>query len=135
MFEKLRVKGGVVLARFCPGVQVTQLHAQNRRLQRVKPAVHADNLGVVLLPRAVGAQESQTSAIERSRAVTMPPSPAQPRFLEGKKLKHPKSPMLADFLPIVGDANGLGGIFNRRPANVFAAILERGCIAADSPNR
>ena len=65
-------------------VEVGQLHAQDRRLELVQARVVADLLVGDLVVGAVEAQRARALGDCSSEVVIMPPSPKQPRFLEGK---------------------------------------------------
>ena len=73
-----------------------------RRLDRVEAEVAADVLVEVLRLGAVVPEQRELVDTRASSLVTiMPPSPAAPRFLLGKKLKQPTVPMLPALRPFV----------------------------------
>ena len=91
--EDLGVVRGVPRARGVPGLEVAELHAQHRRLERVEARVHADHAVPVLAASCrARAACGCTSATSASWHVTRPPSPKPPRFFVGKKLKHASGP-------------------------------------------
>ena len=130
------IYGRAFLPGFCPILEMTEFHPQNGRLKRIETAVHAQE---VHSGTWFGCRERAEVAaglpLPASRAVTMPPSPAHPRFLDGKKLKQPDVANAANFLPVIRGSDRLRGILDHRQGMLRSAICRIGRSSAASPNR
>ena len=56
-------------------VEITELHVQDGCMHAVEPTVDAENVGMVLHPAAVPAEDVNSCSHWRRRVTTVPPSP------------------------------------------------------------
>ena len=98
--EQFTVPCGVRSPFRVPFAQVRQLHAQNRRLQRVEPEI-APNLAVDVfrLRAVVSKQPHVIGELTRRWSSRDPPSPNPPRFFVGKNEKQPMVPSVPEGRP------------------------------------
>ena len=110
--EQVSVAGRVGLSGRRPGVEVRQLDPQDRRLDRVEPAVDADQLVVVPRLHAVDAEQLErfgdVVAGRRQEAAVADPA----EVLGGIEAEATQVAETSRGPPLVGSADGLGGILN-----------------------
>ena len=88
--EQAAIAGGVRLPGGRPLVEMAELDGDDRRLQRVEAEIAADRGNDSISASSRGrAGRAASRPRAASLVVTSPPSPAAPRFFEGKKLKQP----------------------------------------------
>ncbi len=81
--EQIPVTIGSLSAPIGPCVEVPELDAEHRGLERVEPRVEADLVVMVLGLHAVNPQPASDRPSTGSLVVIMPPSPKPPRFFDG----------------------------------------------------
>lgn len=85
ILEERPIPAGIALPRDAPRGQVRQLHAEDRRLQRVEPEVAADQVVVILRLHPVVAQEPQPARQRLVSAGHQAAIPERAEVLAGKK--------------------------------------------------
>ncbi len=92
-FETFPINSGILPAACRPAIEVLQLHTQHGGLDFIEPEISAKNLVMIFGLESVVPQQLKPPEQSVAAGCHHPPSPIPPRFLEGKKLKQPSSPM------------------------------------------
>src|SRR5262249_50396205 len=105
--EQLPVTVRAILPLCFPTVEVSQFHAENRGLYRVKPAVHADHFVVILFSRAVHPQDAELVGQFATFGRDQAPVSGSAQILGGKEAKAPVIADRSDIPSLVLGADGL----------------------------
>src|SRR5215469_8385411 len=112
--EKVPVALRAILPSLLPIIQVPQLHAQHRGLQRMQAAVCPDNLVKISFLAAMHAQHLQALGSARIVCGNQPPVARPSQILRWEKAEAPILPECAGISARVARPNRLRRIFDHR---------------------
>src|ERR1700761_4813955 len=107
-----------------PTVNKAQLNAQNRRLQRIEPAIPANLIVVVALPHAVHAKRGCTLGDPGGVGGDHAPFAGRTEVLGGVETEGGRVPQGSSFAALPTSTKGLGRIFDQQYPVLLPYLLE-----------